>query len=73
MRLVKGSVKRTIMFWSGWSLMAGGMVVITPAGVWIWQHGDLGGGAVAAVIAAFGAIAGGAGIAYRKPGAEGAE
>jgi len=34
---------------------------------WIWQHGDLGSGAVAALTFALGITAGLAGVSYRKP------
>ena len=58
--------KRLVLLASAGSLILGFLALAVPAGYQIWKHGDLGGGAVGALIGAGGPLAGLAGYAHRK-------
>ena len=49
------------------SLALGFLVVAFPAACWLWKHGDLGGGAVAALIATAGPLGAMVYGVHRKP------
>ena len=59
--------KRFVLIVSACGLVLGLLVLAVPAGIQIYKHGDLGGGAVGALIAATGPLAGLAGFAHKKP------
>ena len=59
--------KRLVLILSALGLIVGFLVLAVPAAVKIYQTGDLGGGAVAALLGASGPLAGLAGFAHKKP------
>lgn len=61
------STKRISMFLAALGVVTSGVAIGWACGKWIHEKGDLGGGAVAALLVAMSALCAAAHIAYRKP------
>jgi uncharacterized membrane protein len=59
--------KRLVLILAALGLIGGFLALAIPAALRIYRTGDLGGGAVAALIGAGGPLAGLAGYAHKKP------
>lgn len=61
------STKRLIMLLSAVALILGFLVLIVAGARWTWRTGDIGSGAVTAILGVAATVGGLAGLAYRKP------
>lgn len=59
--------KRLLLLLSGCALIIGFLSLAIPAGIHIHKYGDIGSGAVGALICTAGPLAGLAGYAHKKP------
>lgn len=61
------SSKRLIALFASTALIASLELLSVMCAKWVYQHGDLGSGAVTALLGLAASVAGLAGVAYRKP------